>query len=119
MAKAGWGQKLTCHKCDVKFYDMKKKKDIRCPKCDTEYKEVKIKTRRSASTDIPKPAPEITIEADAEGELIKVNLDDDMLDTEDDDTQDDTIIEDTSDISGDEEDIEEVVGVVDDNTVKE
>ena len=118
VAKAGWGRKLSCHKCGVKYYDMKKK-EVRCPKCDAEYKAEKIKTRRSVTPDTPKPAPKETFESDTGGEIIEVDLDDEILDGEDDKSQDNTIMEDTSDISGDDEDIEEVVGVVDDSAVKE
>ena len=118
VAKAGWGRKLKCHKCDVKYYDMNKQ-NIKCPECDTPYKPEKIKVRRGVTPDIPKPAPEKTFESDPEGEIIEVDLDDDLLDAEDDKSQDDTIMEDTSDISGDDEDIEEVVGVVDDGAAKE
>ena len=123
MAKAEWGRKLMCHKCGVKYYDMKKK-NVRCPECDAEYKAEKIKPRRGMRTDKPKPTPEKTIKSDPEGsdpqgELIDVDLDDDILDAENDENQDDTIMEDTSDISGDDEDIEEVVGVVNDSTAKE
>ena len=117
MAKAEWGRKLTCHKCGVKYYDMTKK-NVRCPECDAEYKAEKIK-RRGMRTDNPKPTLEKTIKPDPEGELIDVDLDDEILDAENDKNQDNTIMEDTSDISGDDEDIEEVVGVVDDSTAKE
>ena len=71
------------------------------------------------STDSPKPTPKKTIKSDPEGEVINVDLDDEILDAENDENQDNTIMEDTSDISGDDEDIEEVVGVVDDTTAKE
>ena len=118
MAKAGWGCKLTCHKCGVKYYDMKKK-NVRCPGCDAEYKAVKIKPRRGMRTDKPKPTPKKTIKSDPEGEVIDVDLDDENLDAGNDENQDNTIMEDTSDISGDDEDIEEVVGVVDNSTTKE
>ena len=118
MAKAGWGCKLTCHKCGVKYYDMRKE-TVRCPECDAEYKAEKIKPRRGTRTETPKPTPEKPTKSDSEGELIGVDLDDDILDSENDENQDNTIMEDTSDISGDDEDIEEVVGVVDDNTAKE
>ena len=118
MAKAEWGHKLTCHKCGVKYYDMTKKK-VRCPECDSEYKAEKIKPRRGMRTDNPKPTPKKTIKSDPEGEVINVDLDDEILDAENDENQDNTIMEDTSDISGDDEDIEEVVGVVDDSTAKE
>ena len=118
MAKARWGRKLTCHKCGIKYYDMTKK-NVKCPECATEYKAVKNKPRRGMRTDNPKPTPEKTIKPDPEGELIDVDLDDDILDAEDDANQDNTIMEDTSDISGDDEDIEEVVGVVDNSTTKE
>ena len=118
MAKAGWGRKLACHKCGVKYYDMNKK-DVRCPKCDAQYKAEKIKARRSVTPDLPKPEPKKTFEADSSGEMIEVDLDDDVLDAENDKNQDNTIMEDTSDISGDDEDIEEVVGVVDDSSAKE
>ena len=118
MAKAGWGCKLTCHKCGVKYYDMKKK-NVRCPACDAEYKAVKIKPRRGMRTDNPKSTPKKTIKSDPEGEVIDVDLDDENLDAGNDEDQDYTIMEDTSDISGDDEDIEEVVGVVDNSTTKE
>ena len=118
MAKAGWGRKLACHKCGVKYYDMNKK-DVRCPKCDAQYKPEKIKARRSVTPDLPKPSPEKTFEPDPGGEVIEVDLGDEILDAENGKDQDDTIMEDTSDISGDDEDIEEVVGVVDDSSAKE
>ena len=118
MAKAEWGRKLTCHNCGVKYYDMTKK-NVRCPACDAEYKAVKIKPRRGVRTDNPKPTPKKTIKSDPEGEVINVDLDDKILGAENDENQDNTIMEDTSDISGDDEDIEEVVGVVDANTAKE
>ena len=118
MAKARWGRKLTCHKCGVKYYDMKKK-NVRCPECDAEYKAENIKPRRGMRTDKPKPIPEKTIKSDPEGKLMDVNLDDDILEGENDEDQESPIMEDTSDISGDDEDIEEVVGVVEDSTAKE
>ena len=118
MAKAEWGRKLTCHKCGIKYYDMTKKK-VKCPGCDAEYKAEKIKPRRGIRTENPKPTQEKSIKPDPEEELIDVDLDDEILDAENDENQDNTIMEDTSDISGDDEDIEEVVGVVDDNTAKE
>ena len=119
MAKAGWGRKLTCHKCGVKYYDMTKK-NVRCPECDAEYKAEKIKPRRGTlGQTTPKPTPKKTIKSDPEGQLIDVDLDGEILDAENDENQDNTIMEDTSDISGDDEDIEEVVGVVDGSTAKE
>ena len=118
VAKAGWGRKLTCHKCGVKYYDMKKK-NVRCPECDAEYKAVKIKPRRGMRTDNPKSTPKKTIKSDPEGEVIDLDLDDENLDAGNDENQDNTIMEDTSDISGDDEDIEEVIGVVDNSTTKE
>lgn len=125
--KAQWGRKLTCHNCGAKFYDLKKK-PITCPKCDTPYKEEKVKPRRSMTAEIPKPVKEPVKEPDSEEALIESKLDDNMLDAEDDDNmldaeddkvQDVTIMEDTSDIGGDEEDIGEVIGVVDDSGEKE
>jgi len=95
------------------------KKNVRCPECDAEYKAVKFKPQRGVRTDNPKPTPKKTIKSDPEGEVINVDLDDEILDAENDENQDNTIMEDTSDISGDDEDIEEVVGVVDDSTAKE
>ena len=118
MDKARWGRKLTCHNCGVKYYDLKKR-IITCPKCDAPYKEGKIKTRRGATTDVPKPVPEKPKVLETENELLEVKLDDDILEAEDDKSADVTIMEDTSDIGGDDEDIEEVIGVVDDSEVKE
>ena len=83
MAKSEWGRKFSCHKCGVKYYDMKKK-NVRCPECDAKYKAEKIKPRRGMRTDKLKPTPEKTIKSDPEGKLIDVGLDDDILDGEND-----------------------------------
>jgi len=116
--KEQWGRKLTCSNCGVKFYDLKKK-IINCPKCDAPYKVEKVKSRRSITAEIPKPVPEPVKDAESEEDLLEVKLDDDILDAEDDKVQDVTIMEDTSDIGGDDEDIGEVIGVVEDNGEKE
>ena len=118
MNKEQWGRKLTCSNCGVKFYDLKKK-TITCPKCDAPYKVEKVKSRRSITAEIPKPVPEPAKDSESEEDLLEVKLDDDILDAEDDKVQDVTIMEDTSDIGGDDEDIGEVIGVVEDNGEKE
>ena len=118
MVKARWGLKLTCHKCGAKYYNLKKKRSI-CPQCNTEYKEENIKPRRGSAKETPKPAPETPNQSDSEEALINAELDEEIPDSEDDKTKDNTIIEDTSDIGRDEEDIEEVIGVVDDSGEKE
>jgi len=118
VVKDRWGLKLTCLKCGAKFYNMKMKHSI-CPNCNNEYKEEKIKPRRGSATETPKPAPGIPDPPDSEEVLLNAELEGDILDTEEEKTKDDTIIEDTSDIGGDDEDIEEVIGVVDDGGEKE
>ena len=118
MNKAQWGRKLTCQNCGVKFYDLKKK-TITCPKCDAPYKEEKIKPRRSAAAEVPKPVKEPVQDNESEEDLLEVKLDDDILDAEDEKVQDVTIMEDTSDIGGDDEDIGEVIGVVENDGEKE
>ena len=126
MNKIRWGNKLTCHSCGVKFYDLKKK-IITCPKCDTPYKEEKVKSRRTVTPDIPKPTTEQVKETKSDEDIPEVKLEDDILDTDDEDildaeddkVQDVTIMEDTSDIGGDDEDIGEVIGVVDNNGDKD
>ena len=97
---------------------MKKKRSI-CPLCNSAYKEENIKPRRGSAPEPSKPAPEISDPSDSEEALINAELDEEIPDSEDDKTKDNTIIEDTSDIGRDEEDIEEVIGVVDDSGEKE
>jgi len=38
VGKAEWGEKRTCPRCGVRFYDLRRIKII-CPKCDAPYKE--------------------------------------------------------------------------------
>ena len=74
----------------------------------------KPKTRRTPTSVEPAPAPipdSKKSEAN-EDELIDVDLEEGLIE-DDTDEEDDTVIEDTSDIGRDEDDIDEVIGVVD------
>ena len=111
------GNKLTCHSCGAKFYDLKKKQPV-CPKCGADYVIQKPKTRRGPAAAEPAPAPTPAPIPDAketeeeDDGLITTDLDDELLD-EDDHGGDNSVMEDASDIGGDEEDIGEVIGSVD------
>ena len=116
--KSRLGTKLTCHKCGAKFYDMKKKHPV-CPGCDTEYTKVKTKQRRSSPTETQVPVLKTADKSNSEEEFLEGELNDDLLGGDDDKDEDNTIMEDTSDISEDNEDIGEVVGAVNDGEDKE
>ena len=113
MTKTKWGNKLTCQNCGAKFYDLKKKQPV-CPKCKTEYVTEKPKTRRAPTSvePAPVPVPDSKKSETDEDELIDVDLEEDLIE-DDSDEEDDTVMEDTSDIGRDEDDIDEVIGVVD------
>ena len=119
------GTKLSCQNCEAKFYDFNKKKPV-CPRCNTEYVVAKTRTRRT----IPKlenvaqvvdkekvSVEKATVSADNEtvdGE--EFLLSDDSLtdipeveDEDEDEEEDNSLIEDTSDMSDDNDDIAGVV----------
>ncbi len=46
MAKLGWGTKLACPNCGVRFYDLRRPSVV-CPRCDTPYSgEIELKPKR-------------------------------------------------------------------------
>ena len=115
MTKAKLGNKLTCSNCGAKFYDLKKKQPV-CPKCGEDYVVQKTKTRRSAPAvePAPAPAPDPIETTDGEDGLITSELADELLE-DDEEGEEDAVIEDTSEIGGDEEDIGEVIGAVEES----
>ena len=112
VTKAKLGNKLTCSNCGAKFYDLKKKQPV-CPKCGEDYVVQKPKTRRAALPvePAPVPAPDATETVEGEDALITSELEDEILE-DDEEGEEDTVIEDTSEIGGDDEDIDEVIGAV-------
>ena len=116
VTKAKLGNKLTCSNCGAKFYDLKKKQPV-CPKCGEVYVVQKPKTRRSAPAvePAPAPAPDATEKTEGEDGMITSELADELLE-DDEEGEEDTVIEDTSEIGGDEEDIGEVIGAVEESS---
>ena len=112
VTKAKLGNKLTCSNCGAKFYDLKKKQPV-CPKCGEDYAVQKPKTRRTARPvePAPVPAPDATETVEGEDALITSELEDEILE-DDKEGEKDSVIEDTSEIGGDDEDIDEVIGAV-------
>lgn len=137
MAKSEWGTKRTCTSCGDPFYDLKKK-NIECPKCGAPFNpEPAAKPKRPAPSvtkpaeqETPKPAnDEAAPKAAAGGEGDNLDLalegddaaavvpDDDALLAEaggEEDEKDDALIEDTSDLSRDDDDVSEVKEHIDD-----
>ena len=115
VTKAKLGNKLTCSNCGAKFYDLKKKQPV-CPRCGEDYVVQKPKTRRTAPPvePAPVPAPDATETTESEDGLITSELENEILE-DDEEGEEDTVIEDTSEIGGDDEDIDEVIGAVEGN----
>ena len=63
------------------------------------------------ATAAPAPAPDATETVEGEDALITSELEDEILE-DDEEGEEDTVIEDTSEIGGDDEDIDEVIGAV-------
>ncbi|PPR60682.1 MAG: hypothetical protein CFH08_02404 [Alphaproteobacteria bacterium MarineAlpha3_Bin7] len=122
MVKKEWGKKHFCPKCEIKFYDMNKEV-LTCPNCGADYKPEKKSGRRGPANPTPRIEPKIAPDQTTEEELIEVELDKNLIDDDDDEDQqsdsDPSIMEDTSDIGGDEEDIGEVIGSVEEAGEKE
>ena len=115
VTKAKLGNKLTCSNCGAKFYDLKKKQPV-CPKCGEDYVVQKPKTRRAAPPVAPAPAPvpDATETTDSEDGLIASGMEGELLE-DDEEGEGNTVIEDTSEIGGDEDDIGEVIGAVEES----
>jgi uncharacterized protein (TIGR02300 family) len=99
VAKAEWGLKRTCQSCNAKFYDMNRT-PIVCPKCGAAFDpEALMKARRTKIAGL-KSAPED--EAEAEDGDVGVDADDKAEDEE-------GVMEDTSELGGDSDDVDDVV----------
>jgi len=102
MAKKSWGTKRTCPKCDIRFYDLNKD-PLLCPNCGNSFSlesiiEVFKKSPKDSSakkqpaeattTEIEGIEPEDIIldEALDEEATSNVNLEDDILEEEEDDS---------------------------------
>ncbi|MEE2956016.1 MAG: TIGR02300 family protein [Pseudomonadota bacterium] len=104
MAKAAWGEKRICEDCGTKFYDLRKDPII-CPKCGSEFtKPSLVISSRTKTADAKKSvAPEVqNVEAkdkDVPNETGETEFD--LIDSDDDELEAETsqIIEDTSDLS--------------------
>ena len=119
MVKKEWGKKHFCAKCETKFYDMNKVV-LTCPNCGADYKPEKKSGRRGPASSAPKMEPKTAPNQTTEEELIEEELVEDLIDEEDQQSDSDpNIIEDTSDIGGDDEDIGEVIGSVEEAGEKE
>ena len=120
MVKKEWGKKHFCPKCETKFYDMNKPV-LTCPNCGADYKPEKKGGRKSTASSTPRIEAKTKPKQTTDEELIEVELDENLID--DDENQpadsDPNIMEDTSDIGGDDEDIEEVIGSVEEAGEKE
>ena len=102
MVKESWGKKRTCPKCDTRFYDLNKDPLI-CPNCEHTFslesimevfkkspKDTSSKktTAEPASTDLEGIEPEdIILDEDLDEETsTNVDLEDNLLEEDDDDT---------------------------------
>ncbi|MBT3764469.1 MAG: TIGR02300 family protein [Rhodospirillales bacterium] len=119
MAKPEWGAKVLCSDCGMRFYDLKRD-EPECPTCGTVHKAVKVSKPKKAREPEPTPEPKkAKLEADSE-EVVEDTGDEALLladdETDDDlDDGDDTgengngIMEDTSDLTADDDDMSEVM----------
>ena len=97
---------------------MKKKPSV-CPKCNQVYAKQKVKQPRNTPVQKPMPAPKASDLTKSEEDVLDEELGDDLLEAEDDKAADEAIMEDTSDITEDNEDIGEVIGTVDSSENKD
>jgi len=132
LAKSEWGTKRTCRSCGGPFYDLKKK-NIECPKCGAAFNPnpparpkrpapaAKAIEQDVSQVEVPAAAPAAAAPANDDAATVAgagkgadatdPNLDgDDLVDAGDskDDEKDDALIEDTSDLSRDDDDVSEV-----------
>ena len=118
MAKPEWGAKVVCTDCGMRFYDLTRD-EPECPTCGTVKKLAKIFNPKKARE--PEPTPKSTEpepKTDLEDGGDRFDDDTDALLQEEDDTDDDLdetdengngIMEDTSDLSADDDDMSEVM----------
>jgi uncharacterized protein (TIGR02300 family) len=97
VAKAEWGLKRTCLSCNAKFYDMNRS-PILCPKCGAAFDpEALAKARRTRVVAPPARAAA----AEAEDEEVAVEADEKE--------EEEGVMEDTSELGGDSDDVDDVV----------
>lgn len=139
MAKSEWGTKRICMSCGDPFYDLKKK-NVACPKCGASFnpkppakpKRLPQSTAKPADQEAdqkamaPAPAKDKAVLETGDGigkdklaPALKVDDlagDDAIVDGGDskDDEKNDALIEDTSDLSHDDDDVSEVKEHIDD-----
>ena len=116
MASKDLGTKLSCQKCEAKFYDLNKKTPI-CPKCGAEYVPPKVRNRRlTVKTDQPTEMPQEP-KLDDSNQLPEDAINDievEVENVEDVDEGDTALMEDTADMSDDQTDIAGVIVSKDD-----
>ncbi len=127
MTKAELGTKRTCPNCGAKYYDLNRNPII-CPRCGTPFELSAATSARARSAPPVKPKVEEAVETEAEEEAVEtvsleeadeeaaetgaveVEVDDDE-DVDAGDDEDDTFLADDED--DDDEDVEDIVGDVD------
>lgn len=103
------GKKRTCVSCGAKFYDLSRPMPIRCPKCGFEHQpDVFQKARRSRPVAAPVAAKPAVVAAAAKSDDLDLDTD-----TVDDTDSDESVLEDASEL-GEDDDIDDVLGVDDD-----
>ena len=121
MAKAAWGEKRICEDCGTKFYDLRKDPII-CPKCGSEFTKPSLVTSsRTKTADAKKSvAPEVqNVEAKDKDVLNEIGETEfDLIDSDDDELEAETsqIIEDTSDLSDENDKLVQVAEDVNENS---
>jgi len=124
MAKPEWGSKVLCSDCGMRFYDLKRE-EPECPTCGTVHKAVKVSRPKKAREPEPTPKPtepelKTDLEVVSEGSDTDTDVADVLLlgDDEPNDDLDDGgdtgengngIMEDTSDLTADDDDMSEVM----------
>ena len=121
MAKAAWGEKRICEDCGTKFYDLRKDPII-CPKCGSEFtKPSLVISSRTKTADAKKSvAPEVqNVEAKDKDVPNKTGETEfDLIDSDDGELEAETsqIIEDTSDLSDENDKLVQVAEDVNENS---
>jgi uncharacterized protein (TIGR02300 family) len=112
VAKPAWGMKRTCQSCAAHFYDLQKDPII-CPKCATVYDPDAVsRTRRGRSSSAaPKPAPRVPVPeiAEAPGEVVAPEFEEEIAPEEGETEGEDAIPESTEDLPEDDADVTEVI----------
>ena len=108
MANPDLGQKFLCAECGAKFYDLGKKPPT-CPACETVHVPVGPPKPRRASAAARKPPAPVVAPMPAEPEQALEEGETPKGETATVDEAGDDVIEDTSELSEDDEDVASVV----------